>query len=313
METPDLNAPVSNEPAVVAEMIVAVQYGSPGPDPGTKEANEDGSEAVEGYERKTAESAGLSSDMPESTEQLRDIGEASFGPPPPAPEAVLEAIIGPDDRVRITNTTVFPYRAIASLLITAADNSRWIGTAWFISPRTLITAGHCVYIKNSGVPGRDGWVKSITVIPGRDASKRPFGSVTSSSFRSVTGWTNNGSENFDYGAIIIPTPLGNTVGFFGFGVYGDADLLTVTANISGYPGDKPAGEHHFHARKVTSVGPQKVFYDVDTAGGQSGAPVWRVVGGQRIAIAIHAYGGTTANSGTRINSTVNGNLMAWKV
>jgi V8-like Glu-specific endopeptidase len=137
--------------------------------------------------------------------------------------------------------------------------------------------------------------------------------VTSSSFRSVTGWTNNGSENFDYGAIIIPTPLGNTVGFFGFGVYGDADLLTVTANISGYPGDKPAGEHHFHARKVTSVGPQKVFYDVDTAGGQSGAPVWRVVGGQRIAIAIHAYGGTTANSGTRINSTVNGNLMAWKV
>src|SRR5687768_8239481 len=127
METPDLNAPVSNEPAVVAETIVAVQYGSPGPDPRTKPANDDGTESVEGYERKTAESAGLSSDMPESTEELRDIGEASFGPPPPAPEATLEAIIGPDDRVRITDTTIFPYRAIASLLITAADNSRWIG------------------------------------------------------------------------------------------------------------------------------------------------------------------------------------------
>ena len=55
------------------------------------------------------------------------------------------------------------------------------------------------------------------------------GSVTSTNFRSVTGWTNSasGDENYDYGAIIIPTNLGNTVGWFGFGVYSDADIVAL--------------------------------------------------------------------------------------
>ncbi|WP_433503813.1 hypothetical protein ACQP04_29595 [Pseudonocardia halophobica] len=52
---------------------------------------------------------------------LTDTGEASFGPPPP-PE---ETVHGPDDRTQITNTDVYPWRAIASLLITAADDSMW--------------------------------------------------------------------------------------------------------------------------------------------------------------------------------------------
>ena len=305
METPDLNAPVSNQ-AGTGESIAVTQEPSEGPDPGTKKAYDDGAEAVEGYKRISVESTNL--ELAESLEDLKDIGVASFGE-----EATLEAIIGADDRVKVTTTTNFPFRAIASLLITARDNSRWIGTGWFISPRTLITAGHCVYIKGSGVPGRDGWVKSITVIPGRNGTSMPFGSATSKDFRSVTGWTNNGDENFDYGAIIIPTPLGSTVGFFGFGVYSDNDLRASVANIAGYPGDKPSGTQWFHARQVTNVNAQKVFYDVDTMGGQSGAPVWRIIDNKRYAIAIHAYGGVLANSGTRINNTVHSNLVAWKV
>jgi len=242
------------------------------------------------------------------SKELRDIGEASFGVPP----AMAETVHGPDDRVQITDTTIYPWRAIASLLITAADNSRWIGTGWFIGPHTLVTAGHVVHIKNSGVPGRDGWVKSIQVMPGRNAANLPYGSVTSNNFRSVTGWTNSGSENYDYGAIIIPTQLGNTVGWFGFGVYSDTDLLSTTGNISGYPGDKPAGTQWFDARGVASVTSQKVYYDIDSAGGQSGSAVFRIINGNRMAIAIHAYGGAVTNSGTRINTEVHNNLLAWK-
>jgi len=200
----------------------------------------------------------------------------------------------------------------ASLLITAADNSTWIGTGWFIGPHTLITAGHVVHIKNSGVPGRDGWVKRIVVMPGRNGASLPYGSVTSTSFRSVTGWTSSGDENYDYGAIIIPTQLGSTVGWFGFGVYSDADLLATTANISGYPGDKPTGTQWYDFHKVASVNSRKVYYDIDTFGGQSGSAVYRIVSGSRYAIAVHAYGGATTNSGTRITTPVYNNLVAWK-
>ena len=165
-------------------------------------------------------------------------------------------------------------------------------------------------IKNSGVPTR--WVKKIQVMPGRNGGSLPYGSVTSTTFRSVTGWTTNGDENHDYGAIILPTQLGNTVGSFGFGVYSDADLTASTGNISGYPGDKPSGTQWYDSRKIASVNSRKVYYDIDTAGGQSGSAVYRVINGNRFAVAIHAYGGASTNSGTRIITAVYNNMVAWK-
>ncbi len=307
-----LHAPVSNQPDVESdEEAVGKPVSQPpseGADPGPSQSGGD-TEEVPGFGQ-TSMTRELMSELfvAPSTSQLRDVGEASFGPPPP----VAETVHGPDDRAQITNTTSYPWRANASLLITAADNSMWIGTGWFIGPHTLITAGHCVFLKNSGVPGRDGWVKSIQVMPGRNGATLPYGSVTSTNFRSVKGWTQNGDETFDYGAIIIPTELGNTVGWFGFGVYSDADLVSATGNISGYPGDKPTGTQWYDARTIASVNSRKVYYDIDTAGGQSGAAVYRLINGARMGIAIHAYGGATTNSGTRIISEVYNNMVAWK-
>jgi glutamyl endopeptidase len=303
------HAPVSNQGDESAEIGKAVSEApSEGVEPKTNKVTDDGTETVKGHkmiETATLESVAFS--VPENL-QLRDIGEASFGPPPPLPETVH----GPDNRVQITATASYPWRAHASLLITAADNSQWIGTGWFIGPHTLMTAGHVVFIKNSGVPGRDGWVKNIKVMPGRNGSTLPYGSVTSTFFHSVLGWTNDGDENYDYGAIIIPTNLGNTVGWFGFGVYSDATLQGVTGNISGYPGDQPDGTQWYDARKIASVNSRKVYYDIDTAGGQSGSAVYRIINGKRYGFAIHAYGGNTTNSGTRIVTPVFNNMVAWK-
>lgn len=241
-----------------------------------------------------------------------DAAHASFGEVTRGlPTSFAESVIGVDDRVRITATSSYPWRVHASLLITAADGSNWIGTGWFIGPRTLITAGHCVYIKHSGVVGRDGFVRSIKVMPGRNGTVLPFGSVTSTDFRTVQGWATNGDQNYDYGAIILPSDLGNTTGWLGFGVYNDATLTNSVGNLSGYPGDKPAGTQWYHARKIISVGPRKVYYDIDTMGGQSGSAVYRVVNGKRTAVAVHAYGGS-ANSGTRITAPVFANMVTWK-
>ena len=312
-KTQNLHTSVSNEPEQIADskhLKPGSQPPSEGKDSASNKVTGD-TEEVSGRSHKESvtEAAALGAmfTAPVST-TLRDIAEASFGPPPP----LAETVHGPDDRVKIANTTILPWRMNASLLITARDGSMWIGTGWFIGPHTLMTAGHVVFIKNSGVPGRDGWVRSIQVMPGRNGAALPFGSVTSSNFRSVTGWTNNGDQNFDYGAIIIPTNLGNTVGWYGFGVYSDADLLAASGNISGYPGDKPAGTQWYDFRGIASVTSRKVFYDIDSAGGQSGSAVYRIISGGRFGIAIHAYGGTTTNSGTRIITEVFNNMVAWK-
>ena len=240
---------------------------------------------------------------------LPDIGRASFADP----GLDLETVHGTDTRARVQPTDGYPWSASASLMITARDGSQWVGTAWFISPRTLVTAGHCVYITNSEVARRDGFVRSIEVMPGRNGTTLPFGSVTSSEFWTVQGWIDGGDENYDYGAIILPAPVGDTVGTFGYGVRSDDELDGALLNIAGYPGDKPPGTLWFDSHLVARTGPTKVHYDIDTAGGQSGAAAYVIdEDDRRIAVAIHAYGGATTNSGTRITPPVFRNLTDWK-
>lgn len=220
----------------------------------------------------------------------------------------LEVVIGPDDRVQIRGTTSAPWRWICSLRITAADGSQWIGTGWLVSPRTVITAGHCVHIANRG-----GWVHSVDVMPGRDGAREPLGRCTARSFRSVVGWTRSGHRNHDYGAIVLPRGCAfPRLGAFGFAALPDDTLGRLWLNLSGYPGDKPAGTQWFHSRTARSVTPRTLVYEIDTAGGQSGAPVWRYADGQRHAVAIHTNGSLSGNSATRISRSVFDNLRTWK-
>ena len=303
-EVTNPHEPVSNQVDYSAEQVDTEAVSEP-------QAGEGESLSVEGQEVESvaavaAEAFGAGEAVPDLT-GLRPIGEASYGAPSGA-----EVVHGPDNRIQITNTGVYPWSVHASLLITARDGSRWIGTGWFIGPHTLATAGHVVYIKNSGVPGRDGWVQSIQVMPGRNGNTLPFGSVTTGNLRTVVGWSTNGDPNYDYGAIILPSDLGRSTGWFGFGAYSDATLVSSTVNISGYPGDKPTGTQWYHWNKVDSVGPRKVYYDIDTYGGQSGSSVYRIANGGRYGVAVHAYGGTVTNSGTRITKPVFDNFVAWK-
>lgn|SRR5882724_1124408 len=217
-----------------------------------------------------------------------------------------ESVCGSDERVQVTGTTVIPWRWICQLIITMPNGAGFRGTGWFIGPKCVMTAGHCVYSQSNG-----GWARRIEVIPGMNGAARPFGSSVGTNFRSVTGWTNNTDPNYDYGCIILPDPLGNVVGYFGFASLTDASLNNLLVNNSGYAGDKPFGTQWFNAGRVSSVTARKIYYMLDTYGGQSGSPVWRYLNGERHAVGVHAYGGCP-NSATRIVTAVYNNMLAWR-
>lgn len=218
-----------------------------------------------------------------------------------------ETVCGRDDRVRITATTSIPWRMICQLFITRNDGSGSRCTGWFIGPRTVMTAGHCAYSHSAG-----GWAQRIEVIPGMDGSSRPYGSLVGTSFRSVVGWTRDRSPDYDYGAIILPNnSLGNRVGWFGFAALSDSSLNELLINNSGYPGDKPIGTQWYNSGRITRITDRRLFYMLDTAGGQSGSITWRLREGQRHAVGIHAYGGCP-NKSTRINREVFDNMKMWK-
>jgi len=227
--------------------------------------------------------------------------------------AQLESIIGTDDRVRVTNNQFYPWRCIASLLITSHNGTMYLGTGWLVAPRVLLTAGHCVHMADEG-----GWVTQIEVIPGRDADNRPFGSAVATDFRSTTGWTQDHNSDFDYGAILLPADkrYGEQLGWFGYASRGDDYLRGITLNLAGYPGDGgPAGidgTQWYNSRGVLDVLDKQITYEIDTFGGQSGAPVWEMTAeNNRYGVAVHTFGTTVNNGGTRITSDVFDNIVLW--
>lgn len=221
----------------------------------------------------------------------------------------LENIIGTDDRTRINPTTSYPWRAICALRIRSKTGKNFVGTGWLISARTVITAGHCVYMHNEG-----GWAESIEVIPAMNGSLKPYGSGLAATFRTSSGWANDRNRDYDYGAIILKSDYrpGDIVGSFGFATRNDNDIKNFTLNLSGYPADKGAAEQWFMARKPSAVSDSVITYQIDTFGGQSGSPVWFLQSNNRYAIGIHTNGHNSGNSATRIVSDVYNNLTTWK-
>ena len=220
----------------------------------------------------------------------------------------LEVIIGTDDRIRITATRKIPWRRICALRITFPSGRRFRGTGFFIGPRAVATAGHCVYMHSQG-----GWAKKIEVIPGANGSHRPFGTVTSRQFRSVRGWVTNRKPEYDYGCIIVPSGSfgGRNLGRFGFASLPASKLLARSTVLAGYPGDKRFAEMWGMARRIKTVTPERLLYDIDSMGGQSGAPLYIKHNGSRVVVGIHNYGHSSGNSATRVTLQVYRRLNRW--
>lgn len=226
----------------------------------------------------------------------------------------IESVIGADRRQQVF-TNGFPARAVALITFTGGRC-----TGWMIGSNTVATAGHCVH---TGGPGGNWRPRlSFRVSPGYTGTSAPFGTCTAKWLASVTGWTVNGDERFDYGVVKLNCTVGNSTGWFGFW-WQAASLTGLDMATQGYPGDKPLTQWISSDRIRTTLTDQ-IFYRADTTGGQSGSPVWedREPGSAfctgACAMGIHAYGlhgaapHSTDNHGKRITQATFNNLIAWR-
>jgi glutamyl endopeptidase len=235
-----------------------------------------------------------------------------------------EAVISPDDRVRILDTDLAPWRMICALRMRGPSGVGLIGTGWFIGPKTVLTAGHCVFSTKPSGKSLGGWASTIELIPGLNGDgdgldARPYGSVASQRFSSVHRWVNGEDADFDIGCIHLDEPLGLQVGWFAVAALPSERLEGFVVNVSGYPYDRGFGAEQYYGRDlVVGVSERRLFYEVDTYGGQSGAPVWIYEDDDAppLAVGIHAYGPAAglevpANSAPRIIPEVLGLLTGW--
>jgi glutamyl endopeptidase len=229
----------------------------------------------------------------------------------PLTSGYAESVIGADGRTRITGTTAYPNRAIVFLEVNFPSGS---GTCsgWYYGARIVATAGHCVYNATYG-----GWATSIKVYPGRNGTSTPYGYTTAHRMFSVTGWTGSANPDYDYGAIQTNSAKGNTVGWFGY-FWQSSNSFPGTFNVRGYPGDKTYGTLWTMSGLNKATTTRRLWYSIDTFGGQSGSPYYTKPGGVCCyGAGIHTYGVplspyTSYNSATRITQSVFNNMKTWK-
>jgi glutamyl endopeptidase len=219
----------------------------------------------------------------------------------PTGVAKPNSVIGTDNRSKITNTTAYPWRTVTKLFITFPNTTGGC-TGTLIAAKYVLTAGHCVYNKAYG-----GWAKQIEVVPGLNGTYKPYGSAYAARYRSYTAWTSSEDSNYDFAIITLDRPIGNSTGWLGYATY--SSVNGVTSNIAGYPGDKDNGLGlYYHYGAISSSTAYRLFYQIDTYGGQSGSGIYYKDGqDNRYVFGVHTTGVTSSspnhNSGTRIDST----------
>jgi glutamyl endopeptidase len=227
----------------------------------------------------------------------------------PSPE---RSVIGNDGRSKVTDTTLYPSRAIGQIELTQ-NGEPLICTGWLIDANSILTSGHCSYN-----PGND-IIEAATFAPGRNALVDPYGTCPVYEVMSPAGWRVEGRAAHDWsvmqlgtndGVTITPCNVGETTGWLGiFYKNGTKALAGLKATVRGYPGDKAFGT--MWTMKGTIAGSTKsmAYYPMDTFGGQSGSPVFqlnRAACGGPCGAAIHSYGqglpglGSNNNAGPRI-------------
>jgi len=288
-------APITDEQAVIRS-LTAVGKSSDG-----KELKVEPSDALKQAVKQMLDAPEGGADKTSGPSKVED----------PAFKAGAEAerkVFGDDDRIQIANTKIYPFSAIGYLESKDLKGQYESCSATLIGPSTVLTAAHCLYNHDAG-----GWQDEIFFVPGLNgstANDAPYGGYEYQDAYVVQGYIDNyqgfyGSVlPWDIGIVTLKQPVGQNLGWLGYANYDN--LGDFTANIVGYPGDKPAGTMWRATCNVLSenVGDGYFQYDCDTFPGSSGSAVYAYDEGQkaRVVVGVNVAESEDANTAVRVNA-----------
>ena len=211
-----------------------------------------------------------------------------------------------------------PWKAICHLTMIYESGQRAIGTGFLVGERTVITAGHCVFLPSFGQAIR------VTVVPAREGNDAPFGWNEATLVDFSRDWQNTNERDpdpqHDFGAVFLSTPtlhqrVRHTLSTAAFA---DADVRGIrVANVAGYPGRRPIKMERDHGPLVIDdtrpLDPRILYHLLETHEGQSGGPIihYNAATTTVTVFGIHTYGDAANNIARRIDPELAGIINRW--
>lgn len=212
-------------------------------------------------------------------------------------------ILGTDTRTQVTSATYNPTNKVGLLTFTGGFCS-----AALVSPRTILTAGHCVHSGSGG-----NWYNNFVFYPKRTSTYTPTGLAWSRAY-TFQGWTINSDWNWDIALIELVTTNTN-LGWLSYG-YNSAINSATFINSYGYPSDKSYGSMWYAAGYVKNAYTDYLTFEtLDVYPGQSGSGGYAVVNSNIIIYSVCSSqwvsNGYYWNQFTRMTSTKFTSFCTW--
>lgn len=188
------------------------------------------------------------------------------------PDESSRAIVGEDSRIRVIESTTYPFRTFGLLWTERGGCSSSL-----VGPRTVITAAHCVYSHT------DGWVKETLFFAGANGEDNiPYEGYEAEDITIMQGFID--SWNGDYGAVLpwdlavvtLKEAAGDRLGTLGIRTNEGEDFHAYNV---GYPADKPyttmwADRCDVSGQEASGT---QYIHRCDTKPGSSGSPMYSFV------------------------------------
>jgi V8-like Glu-specific endopeptidase len=218
--------------------------------------------------------------------------------------------------IRPVQAAASPHSAIASLrlhIVGAGGTSVFfMGTGWFMTPTTLVTAAHVTDISRpwASVAAPRSW--HLEVIPGFADDVRPFGTFWAVGVIRHPSWTGRPTTSHDIAVVKVAPEAGLSFPHQHC-LKPLADAITASSQpavtIAGYPHIIDSGGTPVVASgAVHMVEGHLCFYDIDTEDGQSGAPVMTSAGGASSGLVAAVHSGGQGSGSTSLSNALNAGL-----
>ncbi|SEO89337.1 glutamyl endopeptidase [Amphibacillus marinus] len=192
-------------------------------------------------------------------------------------EITPQVIIGADNRIRVFDTTTYPYSSVVQLIMHWENNFiRTVCSGKLIDANSVATSAHC-FIPSPTESVTRGNLQWVEIIPARNGSSAPFGIAYAITIYALQEYIDNSSSAYDFAVVNVNLDFSDAGSMLVSDLTG-AELLVNNFTISGYPVDKALdlGNYYqwYHSGPITEILDWTFRYQIDTYGGQSGSAVY---------------------------------------